>query len=569
MRSAKRRAMGALPDHSAAEERAARIAESLERAAADGACIWPDEDAWRPKAQFDVYYRLQQVVPRSEWREFGESLQKPLPVTFRYTASADDAYRAEGERYLAAWEAKGWGTRRLGVVRGWQLHMDKHELRAASAGSEQAEVREWLIRGTDSGKLIRQEVASMLPACLVDVQPGEKVLDMCAAPGSKTTQLLEMLHKPGASTKDFEDIGGLVVANDLDSIRGHTLVKRTASLGLRAAALVVTQHRAQFMPRWPTASPTGGFDKIVCDVPCTGDGTTRKHPEVFKRWEVAHALRQHSVQLNIALRGVALLRVGGTMCFSTCSLNPIENEAVVAEVLRRCGGAVELVDGASRVADELTCGSSPGMTWWGVHDFRLVKHDSLADLRAAADVGKGESVLYQESMWPPDDAKLRAQLTKCVRLLPHKSDTGGFFSALLRKKRLLPLEAKQPSASSTKADAPFGDADSGGCKTNARGMKDLSPYSLVSEEVHRELGVTQAMRNRIFARSTLAPCVVCINCVAEECIRPGSRMNVVHAGVTIAKRRRLKKPPRIGTGRHTLGRYRLTEIGKQILQPKT
>jgi len=176
----KHRAAALLPDrYKAAKERAARVAEALERSGGGSASTWPDEDAWRPKALFDVYYRLQQIVPRYEWKEFSDSLQKPLPVTFRYTPDADAAFRADGEQYLEDWSRKGWGTRRLGVVDGWQLHMDKHELRAGVVGSEPAAVREWLIRGTDSGKLIRQEVASMLPACLLDVLPGTTPSDLC------------------------------------------------------------------------------------------------------------------------------------------------------------------------------------------------------------------------------------------------------------------------------------------------------------------------------------------------------------------------------------------------------
>ena len=167
-------------------------------------------------------------------------------------------------------------------------------------------------------------------------------------------------------------------------------------------------------------------------MPCTGDGTTRKHPEVFHRWEVALALRQHPLQLQIAMRGCALLevacsvlksereregeggrrerererergrgregerererepctpateQVGGLLCYSTCSLNPIENEAVVAALLHKCGGgrrgwagradtrsaemsrdepslgAVEVESGADAVAAELAGGCAPG-----------------------------------------------------------------------------------------------------------------------------------------------------------------------------------------------------------------
>lgn len=549
VRSRKRRA--ALHVHvSAAEERAARVAASLEGTAGDGSWAWPDEDAWRPKAQFDVYYRLQQIVPRHDWKQFSDSLHLPLPVTFRYTADADAAFRSAGEEYLQRWESNGWGTRRLGAVDGWQLHMDKHELRAGVAGSEQAEVREWLVRGTDRGLLVRQEVASMLPACLLNVQPGERVLDMCAAPGSKTTQLIERLgpQLPGTCG------GGVVVANDADTTRCHTLIHRTARLGLRTAALVVTQHRAQCMPSWPAGGPSAGFDKIVCDVPCTGDGTSRKHPEVFHRWEVANGLRQHGLQLRIALRGVALLRVGGTMCYSTCSLNPIENEAVVAEVLQRCGGAVEIVPGADSVACELAQAAAPGMPSWRVLDFGLRPHESATALQTAAGLSPGEAALYLPSMWPPHDPAIAAQLGLCVRLLPHASETGGFFAAVLRKVRPL---------TRTASDAPVerSCARERGCARERR--RGHTPVSALTAD---ELGAGVEVRRQLCCRSERAAAVVLLNSDAAVCVSGRSRFHVVSAGATLAKRRRPKaRPAGVARGR---GAFRLTAAGEQVLRGK-
>jgi hypothetical protein len=143
---------------------------------------------------------------------------------------------------------------------------------------------------------------------------------------------------------------------------------------------------------------------------------------------------------QIALRGLALLNVGGIMCYSTCSLNPIENEAVVAELLRRAGGAIELIEGAAAKATQLAGGCAPGMTHWQVYDFGLHAHASLASLRADGSVTAGQRRLYRASMWPPATPGWQswAPLERCVRLLPHCSDSGGFFVALLRKVRPLP-----------------------------------------------------------------------------------------------------------------------------------
>jgi 16S rRNA C967 or C1407 C5-methylase (RsmB/RsmF family) len=76
--------------------------------------------------------------------------------------------------------------------------------------------------------------------------------------------------------------------------------------------------------------PEGVYDRIICDVPCSGDGTLRKNPNIWAEWTPEFAMGLHSLQLRIAQRGAALLKVGGYMVYSTCSFNPIENEAVVA-----------------------------------------------------------------------------------------------------------------------------------------------------------------------------------------------------------------------------------------------
>jgi hypothetical protein len=104
--------------------------------------------------------------------------------------------------------------------------------------------------------------------------------------------------------------------------------------------VLVTCCDGQFFP-----SKILQFDRILCDAPCSGDGTSRKNIGVWKTWSQAAALSLHTLQLQIAWKGAAnLLKVGGYICYSTCSNNPMENEAVVAELLRRSNGALELVE---------------------------------------------------------------------------------------------------------------------------------------------------------------------------------------------------------------------------------
>ena len=148
---------------------------------------------------------------------------------------------------------------------------------------------------------------------------------------------------------------------------------------------------------------------------------------------------------QIAMRGLALLKVGGLLCYSTCSLNPLENEAVVAALLKRCAGAVEIVD-CSRELPELH--RAPGLTSWTVMDDALQEHESHAALQRSTALPAALKRRFVPSLWPPDpkEAKRKLHLDRCLRLLPHLANMGGFFVTLLRKTRPLPGPPPRPPA---------------------------------------------------------------------------------------------------------------------------
>ena len=106
------------------------------------------------------------------------------------------------------------------------------------------------------------------------------------------------------------------------------------------------------------------FDRVLCDVICSGDGTFRKNPEMWKQWTPLKGVSLHTLQKNIAKRCLELLAVGGLMCYSTCSLNPIEDEAVVAYLLRTFNGQIELVDVADQLPQLIRF---PGISHWKVY----------------------------------------------------------------------------------------------------------------------------------------------------------------------------------------------------------
>ena len=169
---------------------------------------------------------------------------------------------------------------------------------------------------------------------------------MCAAPGSKTFQLLEALHEtPDTSTSSSSGApssvtpSGFVVANDADAQRCNLLTHQTKRMC--SPCLIVTNHDGQMFPRITplkkgsataaiaeaaglgmAVEKEGGkggvkggdgllYDRILCDVPCSGDGTMRKAPDIWRRWSVNSGNGLHNMQLKIALQGIRLLKVGG------------------------------------------------------------------------------------------------------------------------------------------------------------------------------------------------------------------------------------------------------------------
>lgn len=312
----------------------------------------------------------------------------------------------------------------------------------------------------------------MLPVLFLDVKPGQRVLDMCASPGSKTTQALDFLLADASSSAGAER--GLVVANDLDKGRAYMLVHRLTRNTLRSA--VVTCGPGDAFPGLYDEGElhaTNVFDRVLCDVPCSGDGTLRKNQALWKDWHIGQGLTLHATQLALALRSATLLKTGGTMVYSTCSFNPIENEAVVAELLRRAGGSLELVDVSSQLPQLVT---RPGRTNWKLgwrskskstykgHLFKAKSedqgddsttylHDWFETYEQLPQELRGSRVL--RSMFPPPASDpIAASLKRTMRLIPIDQNSGGFFVAVLRKTNDLPGD-KQQGLPALQEDADF------------------------------------------------------------------------------------------------------------------
>lgn len=169
----------------------------------------------------------------------------------------------------------------------------------------------------EAGAYYLQEPSAMLPAAALQPLPGDRVLDLCAAPGGKSTQLAAYLKGRG-----------LLVCNEPVSSRAQILSRNIERMGV-LNAVVVSALPEQLSPRW-----AGFFDKILVDAPCSGEGMFRRHPESRLEWQAASPAGCAQRQLHILRHAARMLRTGGKMAYSTCTFNAVENEGVIEAFLR-------------------------------------------------------------------------------------------------------------------------------------------------------------------------------------------------------------------------------------------
>ncbi|NOS67314.1 MAG: NOL1/NOP2/sun family putative RNA methylase [Candidatus Peribacteraceae bacterium] len=236
------------------------------------------------------------------------------------------------------------------------------------------------------GHVYMQEAASMLPAALLDPQPGEVILDMSAAPGSKTTQM-------GARMQNT----GVIICNDVQEKRLWTL--KTALHRSGVINNIVTKKVGQ----WFAKNMTERFDRVLCDAPCTAQGTSRKDSDALKYCSADNIGKMARLQRELLEAAVHACKVGGRIVYSTCTLTPEENEEVVASILKKFPGQVEVVD--PRVNSE-----------------KLIVNSDFFE-RAIQD-----SIFVQRKHF-----SLSTFHFPLLRLWPQTFDTEGFFCAVLKK----------------------------------------------------------------------------------------------------------------------------------------
>lgn len=425
--------------------------------------------------KFERFYNTIDIVPAGEERDkFWTSLRKELPNSFRFTGSKGHALSVRNnltERFFPIIkDIKHEGNPvELPVQIPWypsglayRMRTPKNVIRKYEPFKE---FQRFLVSETGVGNISRQEEVSMIPPLLLDVEPHHTVLDLCAAPGSKSAQLIEAIHEgeearvskaiasaqAGQSNGEASDGGratGLLVANDVNYQRAQMLIHQVKRLN--SPNLIVTNHDATMFPsiELPSTAPAPGqqkkgkwlkFDRILADVPCSGDGTCRKNPGIWKDWSPQNGLGLYITQVRILTRSLQMLKVGGRVVYSTCSMNPVENEAVIASAIERCGGMdkVKLIDCSDRLPN---LARNRGLTDWSI----MSRNGQIYESFAEAEQYEPEGSKVVPGMFAPEPEE-RIPLQHCMRVYPHQQDTGGFFITVLEK--LSEIRAKPESES--------------------------------------------------------------------------------------------------------------------------
>ena len=239
-----------------------------------------------------------------------------------------------------------------------------------------------------AGLYYLQEPSAMTPASRLKVQPGERVLDLCAAPGGKATEL-------GAALQGE----GLLVANDINTARARALLRNLELFGI-SNSFVTNEPPHVLAERFPEF-----FHKIMVDAPCSGEGMFRKNPAVVDSWQEKGPEYFSKLQREIIVQAADMLLPGGMMFYSTCTFSPLENEKTITHLLKE----------------------RPDMEVIPMEDYEGFA-EGLTSYR-------GE--VFDES------CKL------CRRIWPHKMSGEGHFMALLHKKNGIQQQVQQTVSQSS------------------------------------------------------------------------------------------------------------------------
>jgi len=325
------------------------------------------EFKYEPKPKFEE--RMKLLI--EDYDKFIEANKKPSANSIRC-----NTLKIKPEELVSKLKAKAWKIE--------QPYKDYPEIMI---------INQWLNPG-ELGKSIEhllgyyyvQEISSMLPILALDPKPGELLLDLCAAPGSKTTQAAAKMENKGT-----------IIANDKDIGRISILASNLERCGV--SNMLVTRHDAvQLCLRLQNLGMK--FDKILLDVPCSGEGNIRSNPKTLLMWNENMIKKLSRLQKKIISTAIPLLKPDGELVYSTCTHAPEEDEENVNFLVEKFNMQVEKIN--------LPVKCRQGISEW-------------------------------------QGNKFSEQVKNCCRVYPQDNDTEGFFLAKLRLQKSKISDSAQKS----------------------------------------------------------------------------------------------------------------------------
>jgi NOL1/NOP2/sun family putative RNA methylase len=302
----------------------------------------------------EEFERRHRIILGDDYENFAKILRKLLPASFRI-----NTLKVDRDEMLKRFESYGWNLKQVPFYKDGVIFEGRKPLVLGNT------VEHFL------GYIYIQETASMIPPVVLDPQEDEVILDMAAAPGSKTTQIAQMMNNNGA-----------IIANE-------KILPRLSSLRTNIQRCGITNAVITWMDGKAFREKGLKFDKILLDAPCTGTGAIMKSPKTLKTWSVDASKISSSIQKQLLQSAVECLKEDGTLVYSTCSLEPEENEENIDWAIRKLGVKVEKI----KIEGFKT---RSGITSW-------------------------------------DGDELDPQVSNCIRIYPQDNNSEGFFVSKLKK----------------------------------------------------------------------------------------------------------------------------------------
>ncbi|PIU03068.1 MAG: hypothetical protein COT55_00170 [Candidatus Diapherotrites archaeon CG09_land_8_20_14_0_10_32_12] len=298
--------------------------------------------------------KITEILPEKEIEDFKKALVEPPLKSFRV-----NSLRASPKEVKESLEAKGFKLT--------QMNWYTYGFFVNSFGASLGNTLEHFL-----GKIYVQDASSMLPVIPLEAEEDESILDLAAAPGSKTTQI-------GMDMKNQ----GLIIANEPNQKRIQALQDNLERLGI--INTVITRNDGRYFRKMPDA-----FDKVLLDAPCSLEGTMFKDEKIKHRWGPNFVSGSAKLEYELLKAAITATKSKGTIIYSTCTISPEENELVVNKVLKEFD--IEL-----KPVEFKGVNQSNGLTKY--KDFEIDK-----------------------------------QIKRCVRIWPHKAKIGAFFLTKIMKK---------------------------------------------------------------------------------------------------------------------------------------